>query len=75
MRAASFRDNASLNTGPKQFYRLLRAIKISSLPLEKKAPPTFERRGGRVGAHTCACNVSYYLLKPKVAMKMTGEEF
>lgn len=75
MRTASFRDNASLNTGPKQFYRLLRGNQDDFSPSVKTAPPRSERRGGRVDAHTCASNISYYLLIPKVAQKMTLEEF
>lgn len=32
MRTASLRDNAGLNTGPKQFYRLLRGNQDDSSP-------------------------------------------
>lgn len=72
MRTASFRDNAGLNTGPKQFYRLLRGNQDDFPPSVKMTPLRFEQYGRRVNAQTCGCNISpYYLLMQTVAQKMT----
>lgn len=72
MRTASFRDNAGLNAGPKQFYRSLRGNQDDFSPSVKITPLRSERYGGRVDAQPRACNISpYYLLMPTVAQKMT----
>lgn len=65
MRTASFRDNASLNTSPKQFYRLLRGNQDYISPTVKSTPPRSERCGGTFDAHTCTHHSFYYLLIPK----------
>lgn len=72
MRTASFRDNAGLNTGPKQFYRLLTGNQDDFSPSVKITPPRSERYGGRVDNQACTYNISYYFLLLIVAQKMTS---
>ena len=75
MRTASFRDNAGLNTGPKQLYRLLWGNQGDSSSSVKITPPRSGVLGwglGGVDAQTGAYNISsYYLWMPTVAQKMT----